>query len=290
MTALEIDSKHISRDSSAKILRFKGELIYLFFLILIIILLAFFTFKIHINLLIGTIIFSLLYIRLLQAQQLGNSLQVSEFQSPDIFNLAKECAAILRLKKMPKVYITQDPIMNAYTMGFMNPYTVVLNSGVVENLSHNEIRTVIGHEFGHIKFRHSMILSFISPIGKNFVFADFLFGFWSRKTEYTADRCGLICSGGNKIAFIKTLIKIAAGAKIGEKVDLEKLSLQLQNAKERRIDKAGELFGSHPYILKRIWEINKFSYQYNISPCENCGNINLMDANFCWSCRNKLKV
>jgi len=63
-------------------------------------------------------------------------------------------------------------------------------------------------------------------------------------------------------------------------VDLEKLSLQLQNAKERRIDRAGELLGSHPYILKRIWEINKFSYQYNISPCENCGNINLMDANF----------
>ena len=268
------------KNYSNKLLRFKGEIRSLFLLVLIIILLAYFTFKINIYFLIGTIIVSLLYIRLLQVQQLGNSLQVSEYQSPEIYNLAKECASILKLKKMPKVYITQDPIMNAFTMGFMNPYTVVLNSGVVENLSLDEIRTVIGHEFGHIKFKHSMILSLISPVGKNFVFADLLFGFWSRKTEYTADRCGLICSKGNKISFIKTLIKIAAGAKIGEKVDLEKLSLQLQNAKERRIDRAGELLGSHPYILKRIWEINKFSYQYNISPCENCGNINLMDANF----------
>lgn len=275
---------------SKKILRFNGERLSLFMVVLIIILLTYFTLKINIYFLVGAILFSLLYIRLLQAQQLGNSLQVSDHQSPEIYNLAKECAFVLKIKKMPKIYITQDPVMNAYTMGFKNPYTVVINSGIIENLSHDEIRTVIGHEFGHIKFKHSMILSIISPIGKNLTFADLLFGFWSRKTEYTADRCGLICSRGNKSSFIKTLIKIAAGAKIGEKVDLEKLSLQLQDAKARSIDRAGELLGSHPYIMKRIWEINKFSYQYNISPCENCGNINSVDANFCWSCRNKLKI
>lgn len=277
------------KNYSKKLLRFKGERLSLLFVLIILILLVSILFKVSIYVMIGSVILGLFYVRLLQAQQLGNSLQISQFQFPQIYEEATDCARILGIKKMPKIYITQDPVMNAYTMGFKSPYTIVLNSGLVENMSLDELRVVIGHEMGHAKFKHTLLLSLMSPIGKQVAFIDLLFGFWGRKTEYTCDRCALVCSKKSEDV-LRTLIKIAAGSKIGRSVDLEKLSLQLQDAKALKMDRAGELLGSHPYILKRIWEINKFAYQYNHKPCENCGNISSREANFCWACKNKLTI
>ena len=258
-------------------------------LLAIVTVLVYFFLETNVYLLVGAVLVGLLYIRLLQAQQLGNSLQITEHQFSDIFSTAKECADILGIKRMPRVFITQDPVMNAYTMGFKSPYTLVLNSGLVENLNPDELRVVIGHEMGHVKFKHSMILSLIAPIGKNFAFSDLLFGFWGRKTEYTGDRCALMCAKDEKTV-LRTLIKIAAGAKIGQGVDLDKIVLQLQDAKARRFDRLGELLASHPYIMKRIWEIIKFSYQYNPKPCVKCGNISVKEAQFCWSCSNTMTL
>lgn len=277
------------KNYSNKIIRFKGEIGALLLLLVVVFALVYFFLETNIYFLVGVILFGLLYIRLLQAQQLGNSLQISEHQFPEIYSIAKECANILDVKRVPRVFITQDPTMNAYTMGFISPYTLVLNSGLVENLSLDELRVVIGHEMGHVKFKHSMILSLIAPIGRNFAFSDLLFGFWGRKTEYTCDRCALICAKEEKTV-LRTLVKIAAGAKIGQGVDLDKLVLQLQDAKAHRIDRLGELLVSHPYIMKRIWEIIKFSYQYNPAPCKRCKNLNLREAQFCFSCGNQIIV
>ncbi len=277
------------KNLSNKVIRFKGEIRSLLMLLMIVGVLVYFFLETNIYFLGGIVLAGLLYVRLLQAQQIGNSLQVSEHQFPEIFSIAKECAGILGVKRVPRVFITQDPTMNAYTMGFISPYALVLNSGLVENLNFDELRVVIGHEMGHVKFKHSMILSLIAPIGKNFAFSDLLFGFWGRKTEYTCDRCALICAKDDRTV-LRTLIKIAAGAKIGQGVDLDKLVLQLQDAKAHRIDRLGELLVSHPYIMKRIWEIIKFSYQYNPKPCKHCGNISTKEAQFCFSCGNQVAL
>ncbi len=271
----------------AKILRFKNEIQSLFFVLIVMIILLLLFVKISWVFLVASVALGLLYVRLLQARQLGNSLQINEKQFPEIYREAKECAKILQIKKIPKIFITQDPVLNAFTMGFKSPYTIVLNSGIVENMSMDEIRIVIGHEMGHVRFGHCLLLSLMSPLGNNLAFVDLLFGFWSRKTEYTADRCGFICSKNNDDAAVRVMVKIAIGPKACEGINFETIYQQLQNVREKYIDKAGELLGSHPYILKRIWEINKFSYQYNIRPCAKCGNINLREAVFCWSCGNK---
>lgn len=271
------------------LLRFKGERSAFILLLVLIVALTYFFLELNLYLILGAIVAGFIYIRLLQAQQLGNSIKISDHQLPEINAVVKECAKRLKLKKQPNVFITQDPVMNAYTMGFKNPYIIVLNSGLVENLTLKELSFVIGHEMGHIKFLHAFLLSLLYPIGKNFVFIDFLVGFWGRKTEYTSDRCGLICTDSKEDA-LRAILKVATGIKTGNTIDLDYLSTQLQDVKSRGLDRMGELLVSHPYILKRIHEIIKFSSQYHITPCDRCGNICDKNAKFCWACKMELDI
>ncbi|MBP8689230.1 M48 family metalloprotease [Patescibacteria group bacterium] len=250
-------------------------------------LLLFLLLRVNVLVLIGSVIIGFTYVRLLQVQQLGNSLQISEKQFSQIYKEAKECSEILSLPRMPRIYVTQNPVLNAYAMGFGRSYAIVINSGVIENLQMEEIRTIIAHEMGHIKFKHTQFLSLISPLGQYFAFADLLFGFWIRKAEYTADRCALICSK-DKETTIKTLIKISVGPSCGKDVDIENLSIQLQDIESNKLGNIGEMLGSHPYILKRIWEINKFAYLHRTKPCSNCGNISSSESKFCQFCGKEI--
>lgn len=276
----------LSRDAKS-LLRFKGESFSFILVLIITFLLLFLLFQVDVFVLAGSVIIGFIYVRLLQVQQLGNSLQISKKQFPEVYKEAKECAEILSLPRMPRIHVTQNPVLNAYAMGFGRSYAIVINSGVIENLPIEEIRTIIAHEMGHIKFKHTQFLSLISPLGQYFAFADLLFGFWIRKAEYTADRCALICSKDKETA-IKTLIKVSVGPSCGKDVDIENLSLQLQDVDSNKLGNIGEMLGSHPYILKRIWEINKFAYLHKIRPCTNCGNISSNEAKFCEFCGGEL--
>ncbi len=277
---------NLSRNAKS-ILRFKGESFSFFLVLMITFLLLFLLLRVNVLVLIGSVIIGFTYVRLLQVQQLGNSLQISEKQFSQIYKEAKECSEILSLPRMPRIYVTQNPVLNAYAMGFGRSYAIVINSGVIENLQMEEIRTIIAHEMGHIKFKHTQFLSLISPLGQYFAFADLLFGFWIRKAEYTADRCALICSK-DKETTIKTLIKISVGPSCGKDVDIENLSIQLQDIESNKLGNIGEMLGSHPYILKRIWEINKFAYLHRTKPCSNCGNISSSESKFCQFCGKEI--
>ena len=53
----------------------------------------------------------------------------------------------------PELYVTLDPVPNAYTYGHTRPF-VVLTSGLVDMLDDEECFFVIAHELGHIKAAH----------------------------------------------------------------------------------------------------------------------------------------
>ncbi len=232
------------RKTNLNLLRVKGERTAFVVLLILIATLTYIFIETNLYLIAAAILGGFVYIRLLQAQQLGNSIRVSEHQLPEIYQLVIHCSKRLGLKKIPNVFITQDPTMNAYTMGFKAPYIIVLNSGLVEALTPEELIFVIGHEMGHIKFWHSMLLSLLYPIGKNFVFVDLLIGFWGRKTEYTSDRCGLVCVR-IKDSALRAILKVATGKKAGGSIDLDYLSTQLQEVKSWGLNRTGELLVSH---------------------------------------------
>ena len=124
-----------------------------------------------------------------------------------IYALVERCCAILSCK-VPDVYITTNPEMNAYTSG-QRRTCIVLHSALIEALTPDELCFVIGHEIGHIKAAHGLyrqlgdmlisywdVLSSVIPIpGVGMLRIPLLIAYWEwyRRAEFTCDRAGLLC-------------------------------------------------------------------------------------------------
>lgn len=245
-------------EKNFKGIRVGGEIGSLIFSVTLLLFTTFIIFQISFYFVIAAIVFQLIYVLATQRQLIGNSLVVSENQFSDIDAIAKENAEQLRIIE-PKVYITQDPYINAYTMGFKKPYAIVLTSTLVETFTRDELDYVLGHEMGHIKYGHSKILSLISPIGSDLPFISWLYGGWQRKTEYTADRVGLVLTGQIKPA-LTAILKMSVGAKLAKLVDVDEVIKQIGEGRTGFMSKVGEFMLTHPYSTNRIRAIVEFCY------------------------------
>lgn len=237
-------------------IRFKGEFINLLFSLITVLILSFLIFKIQWWLLGGLIVVQLIYILLQQKQVQGSSLVISDKQFSNIHNIVKEVADKYDIQP-PDVYIQYDPYINAYVMGFKKPYTLVLTSSLVEAMSEDELNFVIGHEMGHIKMGHSRLKSFVFPLDRNIFIFTFLFNSWLRKTEYTADRCGLYFSGNLKSS-VNSLLKLAIGPKLYALININEVIRQLGISYDQRIEKLSEALLDHPFIMNRITKLAEF--------------------------------
>lgn len=124
-----------------------------------------------------------------------------------LYKLVERCSAILSLP-VPDVFVTSNPVLNAYTVGHRRT-CVVLHSALVEAMSADELSFVIGHELGHIKCGHglyrqlgSMLVQYwdavsaLLPIpGLGLLRIPLLIAFWEwyRRAEFTCDRAGFLC-------------------------------------------------------------------------------------------------
>lgn len=124
-----------------------------------------------------------------------------------IHKLVSRCSEILSCP-VPDLYITNNPIMNAYTVGHRRT-CIVLHSSLVEGMSAEELTFVIGHEIGHIKCGHGLyrqlgelllrywdaVSSLVPVPGLGLLRVPLLIAFWEwyRRAEFTCDRAGLLC-------------------------------------------------------------------------------------------------
>ncbi len=197
---------------------------------------------------------AVIYVRLQQAQFLGNAIRVHKGQYSDIYELFRDQATKLELPRA-SLYIIQDPYLNAFTLGITS-CTVVLNSALVEQLSQKELSFVIGHELGHYKAGHTKLSTLFIPIGNNNVLSGLIFGLWSRKTEYSCDRCGLILTK-NIDSALSALIKLAVGKKLYEQLNIKGYVAQIKTAEMSSV-KFSEFLISHPLITNRIKNLMLF--------------------------------
>jgi len=225
-------------------------LLSLSLVITIAILSSYFDFYLFIFALLG--IFA--YVRLTQAQYMGNAVRVHKSQFPHLYEEFKNTAIKLGINKAA-LYIIQDPYLNASTIGITS-CTVVLHSALVEQLSEKELNFVIAHELGHFKAGHTKILSLINPLrGQNY-FAPLFFGFWSRKAEYSADRCALAVTRDLETA-ISGLFKLYLGSNLYKQFNLSGFSAQLAKADSKSVA-LGELLTDHPLLTNRVKNILVF--------------------------------
>ena len=89
---------------------------------------------------------------------------VSEKEEPELHRMVAELASAAGLPK-PKVGISQLNIPNAFAFGrTQGDGRVCVTRGILNLLSRDELRAVIGHEISHIKHRDMAIITLLSAI------------------------------------------------------------------------------------------------------------------------------
>jgi len=89
---------------------------------------------------------------------------VSEKEAPQLHRMVAEVASRARLPK-PKVGISQLAIPNAFAFGkSQRDGRVCVTQGIVNLLSKDELKAVLGHEMSHIKHRDMIIITLLSAI------------------------------------------------------------------------------------------------------------------------------
>lgn len=150
-------------------------------------------------------------------QYTGSNLKVTESNYPRIYQYLLDACKILDIPKIPDLYIDWGYNINAFTVGSENPI-IVLNSGLIDLCSDEEIMFIIGHECGHIKSNHmlyhmmaQLVDSIVAAVpGGSLLAGGFQYAlyYWDRMSELTADRAGLLCCQNEKAA-IHAFMKMA---------------------------------------------------------------------------------
>jgi Zn-dependent protease with chaperone function len=93
------------------------------------------------------------YERGLRQILLAGSVKLGSEQLPPVWASHRAACARLDLQTVPDLYLTQFPIANAAAIGSDRPI-VLVNSRAIELLDEEELRTVVGHEAGHVLSDH----------------------------------------------------------------------------------------------------------------------------------------
>ena len=251
----------MSRHFKSDYLRIKGEKQALYRSIFLTAIIVIVSSQVNVFFLLGVIIFSICYVKIKQGQLFGQSVRVTIEQFPKIHQLAETAANRLNME-VPKLFIVQDPYINAYAMGIWGQKSVVLHSKTVEAMNDDELCYILGHEFAHIKCGHTQwnVLANSSKSIRVPIVSDilgFIFLIWSRKAEFTADRGGVVANR-NINASISALSKISIGEKLFEQLNLLRFIDQNKEINNSKISSLAEKLTTHPYTVKRIKSINEF--------------------------------
>ncbi len=76
-----------------------------------------------------------------------------------VWDVVKEMSLAARLNPMPRVYIADTDAVNAYAMSDGKEYCVVLTRPLLQRVSREELKGVVGHEIGHIIMEDCQVMT-----------------------------------------------------------------------------------------------------------------------------------
>jgi Zn-dependent protease with chaperone function len=203
----------------------------------------------------------------------ANAVRVGPNQFPRLHQLYTDVLTTMDWTERPELFVSQTPFVNAGAFGVERPF-IVINSGALTLLDDDEMRTLLGHELGHIMSGHALyhtilvIILFVSanflPFLTSLMLAPIRFALleWYRKSELSSDRAGLIATQ-DPPASMRMFMKMAGG---GDTKQMD-LNAFLEQAKEYEetggaVDRIFKILNTldrtHPFNTLRAAELQRW--------------------------------
>jgi Zn-dependent protease with chaperone function len=151
-----------------------------------------------------------------------NGILLGPNQLPNVWKLAVLAARIIGVSYMPDVYVSGDSMWNTFTFGSDNSSFIVLGTSILTNFHDDDLLFVLAREMGHCRAGHALwktvirfvagdlsghtgvlaggLLNAISPTKLIGGALEMPLMAWSRQSEVTADRAGLLAVGDVALA------------------------------------------------------------------------------------------
>ncbi|NLB65325.1 MAG: M48 family metallopeptidase [Lentisphaerae bacterium] len=90
----------------------------------------------------------------------ANAREVSHDDAPQLYNIVEEMRIAAALPAMPRVFIIESPVPNAFAVGLKPERAcVAVTRGLLERLTRDELQGVVAHELGHIANRDTLFMT-----------------------------------------------------------------------------------------------------------------------------------
>lgn len=199
----------------------------------------------------------------------ASAIPISESNYPEINRIVDDCVAELNIKRPYVVISNVISGLNAMAFGNDEEAYIAISPLMVKMMSEQQLRFVIGHECGHVAMGH-MVYHTVISIATAFASAVPVIGpvvdmvgtlplkAWSRRSEITADRAGLLCCGDSKTAQ-KALLQLEMPFMNPDDISVEGyVEGSDKYLKEGIIRRLNEFNDAHPIIPKRIHALQVF--------------------------------
>ena len=196
----------------------------------------------------------------------GHSFKVEKRLMDHLYEMLYEVKEKLNFKDPVDFYITGNSDVNAWTIAAAKegePHIVNINSGLLNLMTDDELRFVIGHELGHLINKNTAMLrliSFIFPPESNPpLMLQHKIRLWEQLSELAADRYGYLAVENLNVC-LSAFFKMTSG------LDISKINMSLdvyieENLKrlEYFINDKGLSRNTHPVNPIRVQALNLFA-------------------------------
>lgn len=205
--------------------------------------------------------------------ELASSVVIDQKSFPDLYEVLAHCSKTLGIPIPHAVTSNAPGLFNAYTAGTDDYAFINISATLCQLYSKEEASFVIGHECGHIAATHMVyhtavrLLTSVALSRLGFGYLAYILRAtagipllaWSRRSEVTADRAGLLCCNDINVAE-RGLLKLITGFADIERVDIDDYLRRSKNMEDyHQTSEFQALFTSHPQIPKRIEALRLFA-------------------------------
>ena len=203
----------------------------------------------------------------------ADAVRVGPKQFPKLHSLFTEVRTTLDWPRDTQLFVSQTPFANAGAFGMDEPF-IIINSGAMTLLDNDEMRSLLGHELGHVMSGHALYRTILwLLLNASLSALPFLAGIallpielalleWYRKSELSSDRAGLLATQ-DPTASLRMHLKFAGGRPMSE-MDLDSFLVQAKEYEESggALDRVFKILGvllrTHPFNTVRAAELQRW--------------------------------